>query len=113
EKPLGEFYAALMEAYPSDYVYAHRWAKWLQKHGKAKDALSFSDKADKLAYGANRLAVTEVRAKILADLGRQPEALALLKRDAKAGKKAFPKEAASLDELSAQISKLKTEKPKK
>lgn len=112
EKALGEFYAALIETYPADYVYAHRWAKWLQKHGKSQDALPFSEKADKLAYGANRLMVTEVRGKILADLGRPAEAVALLKRDAKAGQSAFPKEAQSLDELSSEIAKKIPPKPK-
>jgi thiol-disulfide isomerase/thioredoxin len=107
ESKLGGYYSSLIETYPADYVYAQRWAKWLQAHGKAKEALPFSEKADKLAYGANRLAVTAVRAKILADLGRKPEALALLKRDAKAGRAAFPKEAADLETLEAQLSKKK------
>jgi thiol-disulfide isomerase/thioredoxin len=105
EQGLREFYPALIAAYPADYVYAARWARWLQEHGKSREALAFSDAADKLAYGANRLAVTRVRALILADLGRKPEALALLARDSKAGRKAFSKEAAALDALAGQLSK--------
>ena len=54
-------------------------------------------KADKLSYGANRLAVTKVRASALAALGRKDEAAALLQRDIKAGA-AFVEEARKLQE---------------
>lgn len=99
DKRLADFYAVLMAAYPSDYVYAYRRAKYLQAHERASEALPFIEKADKLAYGANRLKVTEVRARILAALGRKDEAKELLRRDAKAARKTFPAEAAGLDKL--------------
>jgi thiol-disulfide isomerase/thioredoxin len=105
EAKLSSLYAELIAAYPSDYVYAYRWAKYLQAHGKSADALPFIETAAKLAYGANRLQVTGVRAKVLADLGRKDEALALLQRDARAGRRSFPKEAASLDEVTASLKK--------
>lgn len=105
EPRLREHFMALMEAYPSDYVYAYRFARHLQERGKSEEALAFIEKADKLAYGANRLSVTKVRAKILAELGRKDEALALLGRDIKAGRKAFPKEAEGLSSLLEEFSR--------
>lgn len=103
DKRLADFYAVLISAYPSDYVYAYRRARYLQEHQRASEALPFIEKAAQLAYGANRLKVTEVRARILAALGRKGEAKDLLKRDAKSARKAFPAEAAGLDKLSRQL----------
>lgn len=98
------WYEKLAQAYPADYVYAHRFAKWLLGRGEPEAALEWAGKADKLSYGANRLAVTSVRAKALAAVGRRDEAAALLQRDAKAGKNAFPKEARELEEQLAALS---------
>lgn len=100
---VAEWYRKLLSAYPSDYVYAYRYAKRLHAKGRDADALPFIEKADKLAYGANRLNVTKVRAEILAKLGKKTDAVALLKRDAKAGAKAFPKEAADLEKTAAGL----------
>ena len=102
---LREHFKALIAAYPSDYVYAHRFARYLHERGENAEALVHAEAADRLCYGANRLSVTKYRAKILAALGRKDEALALLARDAKAGKTAFPTEAAALEKLSAELSK--------
>lgn len=83
------FYPRLVKAYPADYVYAHRFARYLLEKGEPAAALPWAESAARLAYGANRLAVTEVQAKALAALGRKDEARRLLKRDIKAGR-AFP-----------------------
>ena len=95
---LKSFYGELVAAYPSDYVYPYRYAKYLLGKGDAAGALARAEAADKLSYGANRLAVTKVRAKALLALGHKDEAAALLKRDIKAGK-AFPEAARALQEL--------------
>lgn len=105
DKRLREHFNALIAAYPSDYVYAYRFGRYLHERGEHPEALGFVEKADKLCYGANRLAVTKFRAKILAALGRKDEALALLKRDAKTGRSAFPVEAADLEKLAAELAK--------
>jgi tetratricopeptide (TPR) repeat protein len=102
-QPLRTFYVELIDAYPADYVYAYRYAKFLLGQGKHAEALPWIEKADKLAYGANRLAVTNVRAKILAALGRKDEALALAERDLRIGKSHFPKEAGQLQETLAGL----------
>jgi len=99
---LGAFYGELVAAYPADYVYPYRYAKYLLGKGDAAGALTRAEAADKLAYGANRLSVTKVRAKALLALGREDEAAALLKRDIKAGK-AFADAARQLQELLAGL----------
>lgn len=103
EPRLRSFYKELIAAYPSDFVYPYRYAKWLVERGQAGEALPWAEEADKLCYGANRLRVTDVRARILAALGRRDEALELLRRDAKASRKSFPKEAAALETLSRDL----------
>ncbi len=105
EGRLHEFYAALVAAYPADYVYAYRWAKHLQEQGQSQEALPLIEKADRLTYGANRLTVSKIRAKILASLGRRQEAIDILRRDAKAGRAVFPKEAQSLEEQISRLTK--------
>ena len=79
------FYAELVAAYPADYVYAYRYSRYLLQKGDAAAALRWAESADKLAYGANRLDVTLIRAKALSALGRSSEAVMLLKRDIKSG----------------------------
>ena len=101
---LKELFPRLIAAYPSDYVYSQRFAKYLAEKGEFAAALPWSEKAERLCYGANRLAVTKVKAKILAGLGRKDEALAILKRDIKAGGKAFAKDAAGLEALLKELS---------
>ena len=101
---LKSFYAQLVATYPSDYVYSYRYARYLMEAGDPGGALTWAEKADKLCYGANRLAVTKVRARALLALGRKAEAAALLQRDIKAGK-AFPDEAGKLAELLATLGK--------
>ena len=101
DKDLEAFYPRLIGAYPSDYVYAFRFAKWLEKKDRPADALAWIEKADKLCYGANRLSVTKVHAQILDSLKRRPEASALLRREIKAYRKALPEETKQLEELLA------------
>lgn len=100
---LRSLYEELVAAYPADYVYAYRYARYLADKGEAAQALAWAEKADHLAYGANRLQVTKVRAKALAALGRGPEARKLLKRDIAAGRSSFPKDAKALEELLGQL----------
>jgi thiol-disulfide isomerase/thioredoxin len=95
---LRSFYGELIVAYPSDFVYPYRYARYLLEKQDAGGALRWAEAADKLAYGANRLSVTKVRAKALILLGRKVEAAALLRRDIKAGS-AFPAAARQLREL--------------
>ncbi|MDD5657956.1 MAG: hypothetical protein PHF00_11965, partial [Elusimicrobia bacterium] len=92
------FYAELAAAYPADYVYPYRYARYLFERGEAAGALEWAEKADRLSYGANRLAVTKVRAQALAALGRGEEAAQLARRDIKAGQ-AFGDEARALEAL--------------
>jgi hypothetical protein len=99
---LRAFYAELVAAYPSDYVYPYRYARYLLAKQDAAGALHWAESADKLAYGANRLSVTKVRASALLALGRKDEAAALLKRDIRAGA-AFPAAARQLQELLAAL----------
>jgi thioredoxin-related protein len=107
DKAVRAFYGELVAAYPSDYVYPYRHARYLLGQGDAAGALARAEAADKLSYGANRLSVTKVRAKALLVLGRKDEAAALLKRDIKAGA-AFPDAARALREL---LTSLDAKKP--
>lgn len=84
------WYEQLLTAYPADYVYPYRFARFLEARKKPEEALPWIEKADKLAYGANRLQVTLVRAKILSALGKKDEAEKLAKRDLKASGGKFP-----------------------
>ena len=104
DKELEELYPRLAQAYPSDYVYAYRFAKWLAGKRRPGDALPWIEKADKLCYGANRLAVTKVHAEILDSLRRRAKAMALLRREVKAYGGRLPKETKPLEELLASLS---------
>jgi thioredoxin-like negative regulator of GroEL len=99
DKRLRAHFEELVKAYPQDYVYAHRYARWLAEKGEHEAALPWAELADKLSYGANRLGVTRVRATVLSKLGREDEARLLLKRDIKAGAAVFPVETKALEEL--------------
>lgn len=100
---LEELYPKLVAAYPADYVYAYRYGKWLAGRKEWARALEWLEKADKLCYGANRLAVTKWRAQTLAGLGRSDEAKGLLDREIRAYAKAFPDETAPLVELRGKL----------
>ncbi|MEK7859491.1 MAG: thioredoxin family protein [Elusimicrobiota bacterium] len=100
---LQALFIELVAAYPADYVYRARFAKHLLEKGEAALALDWAERADQLAYGANRLSVTKTRAKALAALGRKEEALALLRRDIKAGSAVFAKDVRGLEELAAEL----------
>lgn len=106
EAKLKTHYEGLIKAYPSDYVYPYRWAKHLVEKGRATEALPWIETADRRAYGANRLMVTDVRARALAALGRRDEARALLERDLRSARGRFPDEtpllAQTLTELNAK-----------
>jgi thiol-disulfide isomerase/thioredoxin len=95
---LRAFLDQLIKAYPFDYVYPYRYARYLLAKNDADAALRWAETADKLSYGANRLVVTKLRAKALIALGRKGEAASLLTRDIKAGK-AFPDEKRQLEDL--------------
>ncbi|MBI4423617.1 MAG: thioredoxin family protein [Elusimicrobia bacterium] len=97
------FYPRLVEAYPSDYVYAYRFAKWLNANGRSNEALPWIEKAGLLCYGANRLAVTRVHAEILGGIGRLEEGARLLEREIKAYGKLLPEEVKPLEALLAQL----------
>jgi thiol-disulfide isomerase/thioredoxin len=99
------WYESLVKAYPSDYVYAFRYAKWLHKRAENEKALEWAGKADALSYGANRLAVTNLRAKLLAALGRKAEALAALDRDLKAAPKALKDQRAELEKTRKDLAR--------
>jgi thioredoxin-like negative regulator of GroEL len=101
------WYEKLVAAYPADYVYAFRFAKWLNKRGENAEALPWVERADKLSYGANRLAVTGVRAKILAALGRKDEALAAADRDLKSSAKVWTRERDALRGVRDELKQLK------
>lgn len=102
---LRTFYEQLAAAYPADYVYPYRYAKYLLGKKEFTPALAWVEKADRLAYGANRLAVTGVRARILAGLGRAEEAKKLLKRDIRTSPLAFANEVKGLQVLLSELSK--------
>lgn len=98
---LEALFPRLVEAYPSDYVYAQRFARWLASKERYAEALPWSEKAAKLCYGANRLAVTKAQAELLDKLGRRPEAVVILKREIKGYGAKLPKEVKPLEELLA------------
>ena len=100
---LDAHYKALLEAYPADYVYAFRWAKRLLARAKPAEALALIEKADKLAYGANRVDVTVARARILAALGRAAEGKKLLERERSAAKARFPDRLAGVEKALAEL----------
>lgn len=102
---LRSFYEQLAAAYLTDYVYPYRYAKYLLGKKEFAPALAWAEKADRLAYGANRLSVTGVRAKILASLGRSEEARKILKRDIRTSPLAFAKDVKALETLLAELSR--------
>ncbi|MCX5787594.1 MAG: thioredoxin family protein [Elusimicrobia bacterium] len=104
DKEVEALYPRLVAAYPADYVYAYRFAKWLAGRGRPADALPWIEKADALCYGANRLSVTKVRAEVLDALGRRPEAAALVRREIKAYRASLPDETKALEQLLASWS---------
>lgn len=97
----------LVEAYPADYVYSYRFAKWLAGKKRHADAIAWIEKAAKLCYGANRLTVTKQQAEILKELGRGEEAATILRREIKAYGATMPKDVQPLKELLAGISPAK------
>jgi thiol-disulfide isomerase/thioredoxin len=102
---LRAFYGELTAAYPADYVYPYRYAKYLAGKKEFEPALAWAEKADRLSYGANRLVVTGVRAKALVALGRTEEAEKLLKRDIRTAARAFSKDVKPLEALLRDLSK--------
>lgn len=101
DSELEAIFGRLSEAYPADYVYSYRFAKWLASKGRHSDALPWIEKAAKLCYGANRLTVTKVQAEIYDKLGRRPDAVAILKREIKGYGAKLPKETQPLQDLLA------------
>jgi thiol-disulfide isomerase/thioredoxin len=89
----------LVDAYPSDYVYAARLARFLSEAGRGAEALPLSEKAYHLSYGANRPGVAKLRAELLAAAGRAEDAKALLRLELKAAQARFPDSAPPLEAL--------------
>lgn len=104
DQALEAHFQKLVGAYPADYVYSYRYAKWLAGHKRHADALPWIEKAAKLCYGANRLTVTKQQAEILKELGRGEEAAAILRREIKAYGAVMPKDVQPLRELLTAIS---------
>ncbi|MBI4064203.1 MAG: thioredoxin family protein [Elusimicrobia bacterium] len=98
-----ELYPQLIKQYPAEYVYYHRFARYLQEHQEPARALELAKKARELCYGANCLAVARVQAKALAMLGLKKEAADLLKRTARENKKQFPEDADALLSLEKEL----------
>ncbi|MBI4669483.1 MAG: hypothetical protein HY747_09945, partial [Elusimicrobia bacterium] len=93
------FYPQLITAWPSDYVYPYRFAKYLLGKNKPEPALALISQAARLCYGANCLAVAKIQAEALAVMGRSQEAVAFLSKTIKDNKKVFPKETEVLETL--------------
>ncbi|TBR22222.1 hypothetical protein EPO15_08460 [bacterium] len=89
----------LLEAYPSDYVYAARLARFLGEAGRSAEALPLSEKAYNLSYGANRPGVAKLRAELLAAAGDAATAKALLRLELKVARARFPDAAPPLAAL--------------
>ncbi len=98
-------YPKLIAAYSSDYVYAHRYAKYLYEQKDPAQALPLAEKASQLCYGANCVAVAKMRAKILIDLNRKSDAVQVLRESIAKNKKEFPKESESLKTLLAALAR--------
>jgi thiol-disulfide isomerase/thioredoxin len=64
----------LVAAYPSEMTFLMRMARVLRMEKKAKPALDWAEKAEKVAYGYNWFSVEQVKAEILLDLKRTAEA---------------------------------------
>lgn len=101
---LRELYPRLSEAYSTDYVYPYRFGRYLLERGEPASALPWLEKAERMAYGANRTGVAKIKAKTLSALGRGEEAIALLDREVKAARMSFPKEADGLVLLRGELS---------
>ena len=93
----------LVEAYPADYVYAARLARFLAEAGRGAEALPLSEKAYNLSYGANRPGVAKLRAELLAAAGKSDDAKALLRLELKVARERFPDAAPA---LAAALAKL-------
>lgn len=94
---------ALVDAYPSDYVYAGRLARFLSAQARYAEALPFSEKAYHLSFGSNRPGVAVLRADLLSRAGRADEAKALLRLELKAAKARFPDAVGPLEKALAQL----------
>ncbi|HBL19233.1 MAG: hypothetical protein A2X36_03055 [Elusimicrobia bacterium GWA2_69_24] len=100
---LGELYPKLAAAYPADYVYSYRWAKWLYGRKEHARALELAQKAWELSYGANRLTVTGLKARILTAMGQRDEAEQAVRAELKASRGRFPKDAVGLEKVLAEL----------
>lgn len=87
----------LVAAYPADYVYSARLARFLSEAGRAAEALPLSEKAYNLSYGANRPGVAKLRAELLAAAGKADDAKALLRLELKVARERFPDAAPALE----------------
>ena len=93
---LDHYLQQLIAAYPDDYVYAYRYGRRLLAAGQPAQALPWLQKAADKAYGANRLAVAEVRVKALKALNRQADAEKVVAEALKQNGPWFPEQVAKL-----------------
>ena len=93
---LDSLYLKLIAAYPDDYVYPSRYAKFLAAHDQHEQALPYFEQAATRAYGVNRLKNAEARAKSLLALKRNDEAKAIVREALKANGPWFPEDATRL-----------------
>jgi len=86
----------LVKAYPDDYVYAYRYGRVLLDRGRAAEALTYLEQAAAKTFGANRLAVAELRVKALLALERRADAEKVVAEALEANGPWFPEAAAKL-----------------
>jgi Thiol:disulfide interchange protein len=93
----------LVKAFPDDYVFPYYFAQTLHRRGDDKTALPYIEKADKKAYGINRLYVAELHAKILAGLGRAGDGVKVLSQALQTNGPWFPDQAMQARDLMTQM----------
>jgi len=102
DEALEELFAVLISEYPTDYVYPYRFAGFLHKKKRLKEAKVWADKAFLLSYGINRIYASSLQARILGSQGKISDARRILEREIRVNKKRFPDETKRLaDQLKA------------
>lgn len=96
---LGAWLEKLIAAYPDEYVYSWRYAKFLSGKGQHEQALQFYERAAAKSYGVNKLKVTQGQAETLIALNRAPDARTLIDSTLQANGPWFPEESAKLRAL--------------
>ncbi len=96
---LGVWLGQLTAAYPDDYVYAYRNARFLAGRGQHQQALPLYEHAAAKSYGVNKLKVAQGQAETLIALNRNADARALIDATLQANGPWFPEEVAKLRAL--------------